>query len=109
MSILQAANSEQLILINVFTVLPENQERLLEILTHVTEAFVRHAPGFVSSTLHRGLDGDKVTMYAIWESEDAYAAMRGDPGPAAFLEEAMTIATFEPGRYEVARTFIGDA
>lgn len=109
MSDSQSPGSEKLIFINVFTVLPENQGRLLEILTHVTETFVRHAPGFVSSTLHRGLDGDKVTMYAIWQSEEAYLAMRGDPGPAAYLQEAMTIATFEPGKYQVAHTFVGDA
>ncbi|MGH2550488.1 MAG: antibiotic biosynthesis monooxygenase family protein [Thermomicrobiales bacterium] len=104
----QTPNSDQLIFINVFTVLPENQVRLLEILTHVTDTFVRHAPGFISSTLYRGLDGDKVTMYAIWQSEEAYMAMRGDPGPSAYLQEAMTIAKFEPSRYQVAHTFIGD-
>ena len=108
MSVSKTAGNEQLIFINIFTVLPENQDRLVEILSYVTDTFVRHAPGFVSSTLHRGLDGDKVTMYAIWESEDAYMAMRGDPGPAAYLQEAMTIARFEPGRYEIASTFTGD-
>jgi len=30
--------------------------------------------------------------------------MRQDPGPLPFLEEALTIAKFEPGMYEVVRT-----
>ena len=51
-------------LINVFTVEPANQERLLDLLVRATEISVRHAPGFISASLHRGLDGTKVTMYA---------------------------------------------
>jgi hypothetical protein len=31
--------------------------------------------------------------------------MRNDPGPLPFLQEALTIARFEPGIYEVVQTF----
>jgi hypothetical protein len=31
--------------------------------------------------------------------------MRQDPGPLPFLEEALEIAKFEPGIYEIVRTF----
>jgi hypothetical protein len=41
-------------LINVFTVEPGNQERLLDLLARATETSVRHAPGFTSASLqHR--------------------------------------------------------
>ena len=43
--------------INVFTVPPGNQQRLVELLMKVTETSVRLAPGFVSSSLHRSIDG----------------------------------------------------
>jgi quinol monooxygenase YgiN len=92
-------------LINVFTVEPANQQRLIDLLTRATDGFVSGAPGFISSTLHRSLDGTKVTMYAQWRSVEDYEAMRQDPGPLPFLQEALTIATFEPGMYEVVRTF----
>ena len=92
-------------LINVFTVDPANQHRLLDLLVRATDEFVSRAPGFVSSTLHRGLDGTKVTMYAQWHSAEDYESMRLDPGPLPFLEEALTIAKFEPGMYEIVRTF----
>ena len=91
-------------LINVFTVEPANQRRLIELLTEATEV-VRRAPGFVSASLHRSTDGTKVTMYAQWRSIEEYQAMRQDPAPLPFLQEALTIATFEPGVYEVVRTF----
>jgi quinol monooxygenase YgiN len=92
-------------LINVFTVDPPNQQRLVDLLTRATDGFVSRAPGFISSTLHRSLDGTKVTMYAQWRSVEDYQAMRQDPGPRPFLQEALTIAKFEPGMYEIVRTF----
>src|ERR1700680_3373921 len=93
-------------LINVFTVEPANQQQLLELLARATETSVRHAPGFISSSLHRSLDGTKVTMYAQWRSVADYQAMRQDPAPLPFLQEALALATFEPGMYEVVQTFM---
>jgi quinol monooxygenase YgiN len=91
--------------INVFTVEPGNQQRLVELLVRVTDTSVRHAPGFVSSSLHRSLDGTKVTMYAQWRTTEDYEAMRKDPTPLPYLQEALTIARFEPGMYEVVESF----
>jgi quinol monooxygenase YgiN len=98
-------NAKLVTLINVFSVDPENQQRLLELLARATETSVRHAPGFVSSSLHRGLDGTKVTMYAQWRSIEDYQAMRENPAPLPYLQEALAIAKFEPGMYEVVEIF----
>lgn len=92
-------------LINVFTVEPPNQQRLVDLLIRATDEFVSRAQGFVSSTLHRSLDGTKVTMYAQWNSVDDYDTMRRDPGPLPLFREALAIATFDPGMYETVRTF----
>jgi quinol monooxygenase YgiN len=92
-------------LINVFTVEPANQQRLIELLTEATEVSIREAPGFVSASLHRSTDGTKVTMYAQWLSMEHYQAMRQDPVPLPFFQQALKIAKFEPGVYEVVRTF----
>src|SRR5690349_2183571 len=51
------------------------------------------------------LDGTKVTRYAPWRSVEDSQAMRQDPAPLPFLQEALAIATFEPGRYVVVQTF----
>jgi quinol monooxygenase YgiN len=98
-------DADLITLINVFTVDPSNQSRLVELLTRATDTFVRRARGFVSSSLHRSRDGTKVTMYAQWRSLDDYEAMRRDPGPVPYLQEALTIATFEPGIYDVVESF----
>ena len=91
--------------INVFTVEPANQQRLIDLLAEATERSVRHAAGFISAHLHRSLDGTKVTMLAEWRSAADYEAMRADPAPLPYLQQALTIAKFEPGMYEVVKTF----
>ena len=92
-------------LINVFTVEPANQRQLVELLAQATETSVRHAPGFVSASLHRSLDGTRVTMYAQWRTIEDYEAMRRNPAPAPFLQQALALATFEPGMYEVVESY----
>lgn len=98
-------NNIPVILINVFTVDPTKQQELIELLAEATEDSVRHAAGFISAHLHRSLDGTKVTMYSQWRSEEDYQAMRKDPAPLPYLQQALAIATFEPGMYEVVGTF----
>ena len=94
-------------LINVFTVEPANQQELLELLASATETSVRHAPGFISASLHRGLDGTKVTMYAQWRTVEDYQAMRENPAPLPYLQRALAIAKFDPGMYEVVDSYFG--
>ena len=99
-------NAKLVTFINVFTVEPANQKRLVELLTRVTETSVRYAAGFVASALHQTLDGTKVTMYAQWRTTEDYEAMRKDPAPLPYLQEALTIARFEPCVYEVVESFL---
>ena len=95
-----------LTLINVFTVNPTNQQELVDLLTLATESSVRKVKGFISSSLHRSIDGKKVTMYAQWKSIDDYQNMRNNSMASPYLEEALKIAKFDPGMYEVVETFL---
>jgi quinol monooxygenase YgiN len=93
-------------LINVFTVDPSNQQKLVELLTMATDQTVSKISGFISSALHKSIDGTKVTMYAQWKSQLHYEEMRNNPESSPYLDEALRIASFNPGRYEVIRTFL---
>jgi quinol monooxygenase YgiN len=104
-----SAGSGVITFINVFSVDPINQQRLIELLTRVTEDSVQYAQGFISASLHRSTDGTKVTMYAQWRSIEDYEAMRLDPAPLPYLQEALSFARFEPAMYEVVRTFTPSA
>jgi quinol monooxygenase YgiN len=93
-------NGKLVTLINVFTVEPANQLELLQLLARATETSVRHAPGFISASLHRGLD-------AQWRSVEDYQAMRDSPAPLPYLRRALAIAKFDPGMYEVVESYSG--
>jgi quinol monooxygenase YgiN len=95
-----------LTLINVFTVEPVNQQKLVDLLTLATESTVKNITGFISSSLHRSLDGTKVTMYAQWKSMEDYQNMRNNSTASPYLQQALEFAKFEPGMYEVVETFL---
>ena len=103
------AGDRPMTVINLFTVAPAHQRRLVELLSHATESSIRHIPGFVSAALHRSLDGTKVTMYAQWATPEDYDRMRARPDASPFLAEALSIARFDPGFYEVTAIFAPDA
>ncbi len=97
-----------LTLVNVFTVAPEDQQRLLDVLVEATEGVMNKLPGFVSANLHKSLDGTKVTNYAQWRSRKDFEAMLAHPDAGAHMREAARIAEkFEPYLYEVA--FVDEA
>lgn len=105
-----AENTSLVTLINVFTVEPSNQRKLLDILTQATETSVRGVPGFISAALHRSVDGTKVTMYSQWRSAQhyqRYQATLSDPAASPYVEQVLAIATFSPAMYEVAKVFAG--
>jgi len=95
-------------LINVFTVAPENQQRLLDLLADATESVMARQPGFVSANLHRGLDGTSVANYAQWRSREDFEAMLGNREAQAHMGKAHELAEVEPRLYEVAFSHGGD-
>ena len=87
------------VLINVLKCQPEKQEALLELLSGLME-IQRALPGFVSATLHRGLNGKTVANHAVWRSVEDWKAMTRDPHVSAAMNPIMAVATFEPNLYE---------
>ena len=88
-------------LINVFTVVPENQQRLIEIWQRGTDEVMRHLPGFISANIHRSLDGTRVINYAQWESREAFQATLQHPEASAYFRELAEIGTPAPVLCEV--------
>jgi heme-degrading monooxygenase HmoA len=65
-------------LINVFTVAPEDQERIYDVIIEAT-GIIQQFPGFVSANVHKSYDGTRVVNYAQWRSKDEFDAMRRHP------------------------------
>jgi heme-degrading monooxygenase HmoA len=89
-------------LINVFTVEPQQQQRLVDLLVMATETVIGKQPGFVSANIHKSLDGTRVANYAQWRRREDFEAMLTNPEAAAHMREAARIATFDAHLYEVA-------
>ena len=90
-------------LINVFTVAPADQQRLLDLLVEATESVMKRLPDFVSANLHKSIDGTMVTNYAQWRSREDFEAMLQNAEAMAHMKGAGQIAEkFEPHLYEVS-------
>jgi hypothetical protein len=96
-------------LINVFTVEPENQQRLVELLVESTEEFWSKLPGFISSNVHKSLDGTHVVNYVQWkkgsiesiEKSREIVKERGGERYQYWYNEILKIANFKPLLYEI--------
>jgi len=103
-----AKNNNVVTLINVFTVRPEQQQRLVDVLVEATEAVMKYQPCYVSANIHKSLDGTRVTNYAQWRSREAFEAMLKDSEANVHMKEAARIAErFEPHLYDVS--FVDEA
>lgn len=99
-----SAENSVVTLINVFTVEPANQDRLVEAWQRSTDEVIRHLPGFVSANIHRSLDGAKVVNYAQWASREDFANFLADPTAREWLGQLSEIGTPAPVLCEVVST-----
>jgi heme-degrading monooxygenase HmoA len=93
-----------LTLINVFTVEPENQQKLIELLIEATEKTMKHISGFISANIHKSADGVRVVNYVQWQSPQHFAATLKNPEARVHMKSIMEIATFDAHTYQVAES-----
>ncbi|MEM8808810.1 MAG: antibiotic biosynthesis monooxygenase family protein [Cyanobacteria bacterium P01_G01_bin.38] len=85
----------------LFKVKEGQQAALLEQIKKVL-AIAKQQPGFVSSNLHRSLDGLKVANYAQWESETALEHFRQLPEAQALVAPLKDLAEeMDSHQYEI--------
>ena len=84
------------ILINTFTVEPEEADRLQEAWAS-DAAFMKRQPGFISTQLHRGIGGSSVFVnYAVWESVEDFKRAFGNPEFQAKMQDYPSSAQASP-------------
>lgn len=93
-------------LVNVFSVAPEDRDRLVALLKDGTDAWISKVPGFVSSSLHVSRDGRRVVIYGQWRSADGIAAMRQRPEMPAYFDRIKAIAQMEAMTCDVESTVV---
>lgn len=98
------ADPEPVVLINVYRCDPSKLDLLMDLLAVMVRA-QRQADGFLSATLHRGLNGKVAAVHAVWRTREDWKAMTRLPAVNAAMEPIMAIATFEPHLYEAGEVF----
>ncbi len=88
-------DAQLLTLINVFTVEPENQQQLVDVLAEATTGMMTGQPGFISANLHRSADGRRVVNYAQWRSRDDFDAMQANPEAGIHMRQAESVKSTE--------------
>ena len=69
---MQSNEDGSVVLINVFTVDPADEEALLAAWTHDAD-FMRAQPGYISTQLHKAIAGSGTFInYAVWESVESF-------------------------------------
>lgn len=87
-----AKNNDVISVIIVFSVEPERQQELIEIIIEFINNAVKYQPGFVSASLHKSLDGIRV-MNSQWQSLEAYNAFLKN---TEFQAQGKKLANFNP-------------
>jgi quinol monooxygenase YgiN len=102
------ANSQLITAITVFAVEPENQQRLVDLLTRAAREVIQKQPGFISINVHKSLDQTQVVSYSQWQSRQAFDDVLQHATVIPYVRAILKIATFEPHFYEVVAVIHAD-
>ena len=94
----QLASSEDgpIVLLNIFTVAPEDMQAMLDIWGE-DSGVMKRQPGFISAQLHKGVAGTNVFVnYAIWESIEAFRNAHKNPEFQAVIARTPASAVTQP-------------
>jgi quinol monooxygenase YgiN len=83
------------VLISVFSVQPENEQKLIELFEEGTSSLFSKQPGYISSSIHRGNDSKRLVLYGQWESQQYIDAFRKKPEIGQYFQKVKELATFE--------------
>jgi heme-degrading monooxygenase HmoA len=93
--------------INVFSVVPEKQQALVDSLIEtVNEA--KNVPGWISASIHKSLDGRQVVNYVQYASNEAAQAVTKHLLSRGLIQRNVSFGSVAPGQYEVAYTLDQD-
>ena len=81
-------------LINVLTVEPENQEKVIELLRGNTENVVSRLDGWISTSFIAAKDQRHVVIYSQWRDLASVEAMRANPDMVAYFPRIAALAAF---------------
>ena len=100
MTTTSSADANVVTLVNILTVDPTNQPKLLSMLRDNTENTIRTLNGWISTSLLASKDLRRIVIYSQWKSVAEVEAMRAEPRMVAYFPQLAALASFD--------SFIGD-
>ena len=88
-------------LINILTVEPENQQKLIELLRANTENVVTRLDGWISTSFIAAKDQRHVVIYSQWRDLASVEAMRTNADMVAYFPRIAALAAFDSFAGEV--------
>ena len=89
-----AVAKEVTTLINVLTVEPENQEKLIDLLRESTVGVISKLDGWISTSFVAGMDERHVVIYSQWRDLASIQAMQANPEMVAYFPKVAALAAF---------------
>ena len=89
-------------LLNILTVDPADQGKLVKTLRDNTDTVIRTLDGWISTTLIASATRSKVIIHSQWRDAAAVEAMRSDPRMVAYFPKVAALASLESIVGEVA-------
>jgi hypothetical protein len=93
--------------INVFEVDPINQDALANLLMEVVQS-VSNVPGWISASIHKGLDGTRVVNYAQASDYTSWEAVFAKVQKGGFMERFQKLAKPNPCLYHCVFSLSSD-
>jgi quinol monooxygenase YgiN len=95
------ANGATVTLINLLTVDPANQEKLVALLRDNVDTTISTLKGWIATKLIASPDKRKVIIHSQWQTLADMEAMRSDPRMVAYFPRLAALATFDSGGGDV--------
>ena len=82
-------------LINILTVEPENQQKLIKLLRDSTESVVSRIDGWISTSFIAASDQSRVVIYSQWRDLASVQAMQSNPEMVSYFPRVAALAAFD--------------
>ena len=89
-------------LVNVFTVEPDNQPKVVALLQEGIETMFSKMSGWISTNVLNSRDGRQVVVYSQWRDDKVIDAFRQDPRMQAYFQQIVALAKHEPVTCDVS-------
>lgn len=103
--LIKSMEKNNIILINNFVVEDTTkQQKVVDMLEDPARQILDKHDGFISTRIHKSLDGTKVMSYVQWENKESFEKMLNDPRAIIYMNDIATMAKVDRILYELVYT-----